>query len=121
MRGLASIASAILLRAGSLDSFYSHRSIILFLLIGFFFKPVCSYSQHTDIPDYSHERAVPRGSAGISSLNNIIISLDTDSSGNLYVLTFGGRIYKYDAVGQLQQSFIINKLESPVDIAINSR
>src|SRR5690606_34166091 len=111
MRGSQTIASA----------FFPLANRSLCLLIFFFFSVVFSgYAQ--SVPVYDWQKQVNLGTAGITSLGNIVISIDTDSNGNVYVLTFGGSLKKYDKNG-ISQGVISLKadIESPVDLAINSQ
>ena len=61
----------------------------LWLTIILFFTALIPLSAQS-VPDYNWLKGVDLGSAGIFSLNNIAISVDADSKGNVYVLTFGG-------------------------------
>jgi sugar lactone lactonase YvrE len=73
-------------------------------------------------PKYSWEKSVDMGIAGISSLDKLVISVDVDSKGNIYALTFGKKILKYDANGGSPSSYTLKaNIEGPVDMAINSQ
>ena len=93
----------------------------LWLTIILFFTALIPLSAQS-VPDYNWLKGVDLGSAGIFSLNNIAISVDADSKGNVYVLTFGGSLKKYDKNGNSMGVISLNaELESPVDLAINSK
>jgi len=73
-------------------------------------------------PTYSWEKAVFMGTAGVSSLDKLVISVDVDSKGNIYALTFGKKILKYNANGGSPSSYTLQaNIEGPVDMAINSQ
>ncbi|SDR97650.1 HYR domain-containing protein [Gramella sp. MAR_2010_147] len=66
------------------------------------------------------------GSGGYRSEGEIVISIDTDSQGNIYVLTYGDGVYKFNPINQ-NYSKIINDqlgeagaLNAPLDIAIDN-
>ena len=51
------------------------------------------------------------GSGGVADEGeNIVISIDTDSQGNVYVLTFGNGVYKYDSADKSYDKIISDNL-----------
>lgn len=89
----------------------------------FFISPDASFAQDpsTILPAYSFTNKIPWGSVSQEENSDLTIAIDTDSKGNLYRLTFGKGVLKYDAGGNNEQQFISpNKLDAPMDFAIDS-
>lgn len=99
-------------------------SILFFLfLFGFGGGVVWGQTNPEDeVPEYEWLDSEDMGTAGISSLDNLIIAMDTDSRGNIYALAFGGKILKFDQNGNPKGSFQLkDEFEGLVDMAINFR
>ncbi|QYA27097.1 tandem-95 repeat protein [Gramella sp. MT6] len=74
------------------------------------------------VPAYDHLTGVDLGTAGTSSLENIIISVAVDSQGFIYTLSFGNGVDKRNPDGSMNQEKLIpgNLLQDPLDIEIDS-
>ncbi|HET8855020.1 MAG TPA: NHL repeat-containing protein, partial [Salinimicrobium sp.] len=72
-----------------------------------------------NIPTYEHLFGENIGEASPSDLRDLIISIDTDSEGNVYLLSFGNGIVKYDTGGNTSTIVSGSKLSSPLDLAID--
>ncbi|MGA8853235.1 MAG: hypothetical protein WB492_03560, partial [Christiangramia sp.] len=79
-------------------------------------------------PSFKFLDDFPIGSGGIADEGaGIVISIDTDSQGNVYVLTFGNGVYKYDPADKSYDNIITDKLgedgnlNAPLDLAIDNK
>lgn len=106
------------------SSFLRKVCISLFLIL---FFSVNSFGQDPamQIPDleWIEKKDLPDFSIGQLNTDDITVALTTDSSGNVYTLSFGNGVSKRDRAGNIIQSDFIpsSELNSPLDIAINSK
>ncbi|WP_026914971.1 HYR domain-containing protein [Christiangramia portivictoriae] len=102
-------------------SFLRKVCISLFLIL---FFSVNSFGQTE--PDFKWLDDYSLGSGGLGNEGGIVISVDTDSEGNVYVLTFGNGVYKYDPYAEKYDLIIADQLaesedlNGPLDLAIDN-
>ncbi|MBI6116471.1 HYR domain-containing protein [Salegentibacter maritimus] len=100
-------------------------SIALFLLI-FLLNVSFGFGQHpeTTPPEYDWYDDINLPSIGLSNLitDDIVVASDIDSSGIIYILTFGNGVKKRNPEGGSPEVFIPgNQFESPLDLEIDSQ
>ena len=79
----------------------SRRMLLLFLLL-FLFQN--SFGQVDQNPSFAYLGFQPLGSGGYNNESGMVISVDTDSFGNVYVLTFGNGVFKYNPSNMLSRT-----------------
>lgn len=95
--------------------------LFFFLIAGFSF----GQTQQTTVPSYNwfgkQDLALVAPSGLTVNSDDIIISVATDPDGNVYTLSFGKGVNKWDSNGNLLKSGFIssNELDSPLDMAID--
>ncbi|WP_051227845.1 Ig-like domain-containing protein [Gillisia sp. JM1] len=91
---------------------------VLFLML---FSSWGVVGQSTVTPSYEWLKAVPFGTVTQAENSGLTIAIDTDSNGNVYRLTFGDGVLKYDSEGIFIKKIIqSNQLNDPLDIALDS-
>ena len=103
---------------------YFGRSHLMFcgLLFFMFFCAAKAVGQSSVTPSYNWLNAVSFGTVSQSETSGLTIAIDTDSNGNVYRLTFGDGVLKYDSEGTLIGKIIkANQLKDPLDIALDSQ
>ncbi|UBZ07093.1 tandem-95 repeat protein [Salegentibacter mishustinae] len=101
-----------------------YRNTGLFLLI-FLLNFTFGFGQNpeTTPPEYVWDDDINLPGIGLSNpiTDDITVATDTDSSGNIYTLTFGNGVKKRNPEGGSPETFISgNQFESPLDLAIDS-
>ncbi|MFV8282544.1 HYR domain-containing protein [Christiangramia marina] len=103
------------------SSFLRKVCISLFLIL---FFSANSFGQAE--PSFNWLDDYSLGSGGPGNEGGIVISIDTDSEGNVYVLTFGIGVYKYDPYTEEYDLIIPDQLaesedlNGPLDLAIDN-
>lgn len=94
--------------------------LILFVFLCFNFLSGQSQN-NTSPPFYEWYDQISTGSASATSFSDIVISIATDSKGNIFLLTFGDGIKKYDPQGNFLETYIpASSFNDPVDLEFNS-
>jgi len=102
---------------------FSPRKAVL--LLSLFFLIIFNGFGQTE-PTFNWLNDVSLGSGGLGNEGGIVISVDTDSEGNVYVLTFGSGVYKYDPYTEEYEVVIpdiygeSDDLNAPLDLAIDN-
>ena len=98
-----------------------HVMLIFGVLFFMLFSSWNVVGQSTVTPSYEWLKAVPFGTVTQAETSGLTIAIDTDSQGNVYRLTFGDGVLKYDAEGIFIKKIIqANQLNDPLDIALDS-
>ena len=104
-----------------------YRNTSLFLLI-FLLNFTLGFGQQPEntVPDYDWLDFYNLGNADAVSPENLVISIDTDSQGFVYILTFGNGVFKFDPVNKSLERIITDSpgesgnLNGPLDIVIDN-
>ncbi len=101
---------------------FSLQNCLLLLL---FFICQISFGQtpnNSSPPFYSWYDQISTGSANATNFNGIVISVATDSKGDIYLLTFADGIKKFDPQGNSLGTYIPpSRFNDPVDLEFNSK
>ncbi len=104
-----------------------NRNTSLFLLV-FLLNFTLGFGQQPEntVPDYDWLDFYNLGNADAESPENLVISIDTDSQGFVYILTFGNGVFKFDPVNKSLERIITDSpgesgnLNGPLDIVIDN-
>ncbi|RKS50750.1 putative secreted protein (Por secretion system target) [Gillisia mitskevichiae] len=104
------------------DTRLGQNSILFFGLMFFMlFSSLSGVGQVNVTPSYEWLDAVPFGTVTQAETSGLTIAIDTDSKGNVYRLTFGDGVIKYNSEGILLGTVISrSQLNDPLDVALDS-
>ena len=110
---------------------FSHipgRGVVLLLFLLFFIGVVGSVvgqNPAIEVPTYKHIGQKDLGTADSNSTGNLVISIDTDSKGFVYLLTFGNGVFRYNPLTGVVNRIISDvpgeggNLNAPLDLAVD--
>jgi len=99
--------------------------MFLFTML-FFSEGVVGQNPALTRPNFNYLISRDRGNSSIGTEANINVAVDTDSEGNVYILTFGNGVFKYDPKTDIFTKIITDQLgesgslNSPLDLAIDN-
>ncbi|MCM8570640.1 Ig-like domain-containing protein [Gramella jeungdoensis] len=102
------------------------KACTFFLLFFVFFIEGFGQDPSTEIPSFTHLDSRFIDGADADDTSGMVLAVDTDSEGNVYILTFGKGVFKYNyETGSYEK--IINdqlgdpgQLNAPLDLALDS-
>ncbi|MCX2837639.1 HYR domain-containing protein [Salinimicrobium sp. MT39] len=102
------------------------RLFLLFFLLNCGGLSLLGQNPADIVPVYDHIDQKDLGTAGQNSTGNLVISIDTDSQGFVYILTFGNGVFKYNPEDKSLTNIISDvpgengRLNGPLDLVIDN-
>ncbi|WP_026934759.1 HYR domain-containing protein [Christiangramia echinicola] len=97
------------------------KAVTFIFFLFYFSGNVFGQDPANTVPEFYYDSFKDLGSVTKDENSNLTIAIETDSNGNIYQLTFGNGVFKYDSEGNNKEEFIsANKLDAPLDFAIDS-
>jgi len=106
---------------------FVNRPVLFFVFLFFMFSSgMLGQNPKLIEPSFEHIDSKDRGNASVGTEANINVAVDTDSEGNVYILTFGSGVFKYDPKNDTFTKIITDvlgengNLNSPLDLAVSN-
>ena len=99
---------------------------VIFFLMFLFSGEVVGQNPELINPIFTHIDQKDRGNASVGTEANITVAVDSDSKGNVYILTFGNGVFKYNPKTDTFSKIITDELgdkgnlNSPLDLAVDN-